>query len=261
VEPLSLDEAYLDVSQNKVNNPSASRIAQEIRERIFRETGLTASAGVSYNKFIAKIASDINKPNGMTVIPPDKAEVFLEGLPIGKFWGVGKKTAARMKGLGIETGGDLKKLELYKCIEHFGKSGPYYYYAVRGTDNRQVEPRRTRKSLGRENTFSKDLIDLGHIMDELERICQRVEEDCKKHNIGGRQLTLKVKYHDFRLGTISIQSPRGIRKREDMMALLPGLLDKTDVARIPLRLLGVSLSKLQGDLYQKPQAQMELDFL
>ena len=207
VEPLSLDEAYLDVTENKMNNPSATRMAQEICQKIFKETRLTASAGVSYNKFIAKIASDIHKPHGLTVIRPEEAESFLEKLPIRKFWGIGKKTEARMKALGIESGADLKKLEMYELLEAFGKSGSYYYDAVRGIDNRQVEPEHTRKSLGRENTFSSDLTDAQEIMTELEEISSRIEEDLKKQNVQARQLTLKVKYHDFRLCTRSVQSP------------------------------------------------------
>ncbi|MDC7233607.1 MAG: DNA polymerase IV [Spirochaetales bacterium] len=259
VEPLSLDEAYLDVTINKADNPSATRIAREIRERIFKETRLTASAGVSYNKFIAKIASDINKPNGMTVIRPDEAEVFLEALPIKKFWGVGKKTAEFMNSLGIETGGDLKKLEMYECLEYFGKSGSYYYNAVRGIDKREVTPDRTRKSMGRENTFSSDLSDMEEIVRELQEISNRVEEDMRKHNVRGRQLTLKVKYHDFRLCTRCIQSPRPLETAEDMMSLVPELLKKTDAGKIPVRLLGLSLGKLEGDLYREPDPQLELN--
>ena len=259
VEPLSLDEAYLDVTENHVNNPSATLIAREIRERIFKATNLTASAGVSYNKFIAKIASDIDKPNGMTVILPDQAAGFLEKLPIRKFWGVGKKTAEYMHTLGIETGADLKKLEMYECLEYFGKSGPYYYHAVRGIDNRPVEPDRTRKSMGRENTFSSDLTDPGEIMKELEEIAGRIEEDIKRNNIQGRQLTLKVKYHDFRLCTRCVQSPFLIKNSRDILSLVPGLLKKTEAGKIPVRLLGLSLGKLQGDLYKEPDPQLELN--
>ena len=259
VEPLSLDEAYLDVTENKAGNPSATLIAREIRRRIFRATRLTASAGVSYNKFIAKIASDINKPDGMTVIRPEEAAGFLEELPIRKFWGVGKKTAEYMHSLGIETGADLKKLEMYECLEHFGKSGPYYYHAVRGIDNRPVEPDRTRKSMGRENTFSSDLTEMEEIMGELEEIAQRIEEDIRKADIQGRQLTLKVKYHDFRLCTRCVQSPFLIKNRQDILSLVPSLLEKTEAGSIPVRLLGLSLGKLQGDLYREPDPQLELN--
>ncbi|MBF9017198.1 MULTISPECIES: DNA polymerase IV [unclassified Oceanispirochaeta] len=259
VEPLSLDEAYLDVTENKMNNPSATRIAEEIRARIYKETNLTASAGVSYNKFIAKIASDIDKPNGLTVILPEEAESFLAKLPIKKFWGVGKKTAEHMNSLGIETGADLKKLEMYECLDYFGKSGSYYYNAVRGIDERNVEPERTRKSLGRENTFPSDLTDPEEIMKELEEISARIEEDLKQQNLQGRQLTLKVKYHDFRLCTRSIQSPMVLENKEDILSLVPALLNKTDAGKIPVRLLGLSLGKLQGDLYKEADPQMELN--
>ncbi|QEN07618.1 DNA polymerase IV [Oceanispirochaeta crateris] len=259
VEPLSLDEAYLDVTENKVNNPSATMIAQEIRQKIYEETQLTASAGVSFNKFIAKIASDIQKPNGMTVIRPQEAEEFIEKLSIRKFWGIGKKTEARMKSMGIENGFDLKKLEMYELLEAFGKSGSYYYNAVRGIDNRPVVPERRRKSLGRENTFTSDLTDSGEIMSELEQISARIEEDLKRQNLQARQLTLKVKYHDFRLCTRSVQSPTALKNKDDIISLVPGLLKKTDAGAIPVRLLGLSLGKLQGDLYKEPEAQMELN--
>ena len=259
VEPLSLDEAYLDVTENKAGNPSATRIACEIRERIFRETRLTASAGVSYNKFIAKIASDIDKPDGLTVILPSEAPAFLESLPVKKFWGIGRKTAERMKSLGIETGADLKALEMYELLELFGKSGSYYYHAVRGIDERPVEPRRTRKSLGRENTFSRDLNDPREIMDELEEIAARIEEDCLRLKLRGRQLTLKVKYHDFRLCTRCMPSPSPLQKSSEILSLVPDLLKKTEAGQIPVRLLGLSLGRLEGELYHEPDPQMELD--
>jgi len=259
VEPLSLDEAYLDVTENKVNNPSATRIAEEIRKRIFEETSLTASAGVSYNKFIAKIASDINKPNGLTLIRPEDASGFLENLPIKKFWGIGKKTEERMKSLGIYTGADLKKLEMYELLGIFGKSGSYYYNAVRGIDERAVEPERTRKSLGRENTFASDLTREDEIMEKLEEICVQIEKDLEKQNLRGRQLTLKVKYHDFRLCTRSIQCRHSIRTKDDIFSLVPDLLKRTNAGSIPVRLLGLSLGKLEGDLYKEPDVQMELN--
>jgi len=259
VEPLSLDEAYLDVTENKVCNPSATRIAEEIRNRIFEKTSLTASAGVSYNKFIAKIASDIQKPDGLTLIKPEEALNFLEKLPIGKFWGIGKKTEERMKSMGISTGLDLKKLEMYELIEYFGKSGSYYYNAVRGIDHRPVEPERTRKSLGREHTFSKDITREDEIMGELKEISSQIEEDLKKQNLWGRQLTLKVKYHDFKLCTRSIQCRGSIRTKDEILSLMPELLKKTSAGSIPVRLLGISLGKLEGDLYREPDPQMELN--
>ena len=258
VEPLSLDEAYLDVTENKPGIPSATVIARQIREAILKKTLLTASAGVSYNKFIAKIASDVQKPDGLTVITPREAPAFLEDLPIGRFYGIGKRTEERMKGLGINRGRDLKQKELYELLELFGKAGTYYYYAVRGIDDRAVEPRRTRKSLGRENTFSQDLTGLSEIIKELEIIARTVEEDCIKTGVFGYQLTLKVKYHDFKMCTRCTQSPRPLKTKEQIMSLVPDLLKKTDAGKIPVRLLGLSLGKLHGKLYRPPDPQMDL---
>ena len=259
VEPLSLDEAYLDVTENKPGIPSATIIAGQIRQQIKEVTELTASAGVSYNKFIAKIASDMNKPDGITVITPDTAEAFLEELPIGKFFGIGKRTEERMKNIGILKGGDLKKRELYELLELFGKSGSYYYYAVRGIDNRPVEPKRTRKSLGRENTFSKDIQNMKEIYGQLRKIAEKVEEDCRKTGLSGRQLTLKVKYHDFKVCTRCTGSKKALSRADQIMKIVPSLLEKTSAGDIPVRLLGLSLGKLNGNLYSPPEPQMELD--
>lgn len=258
VEPLSLDEAYLDVTENKPGIPSATIIAGQIREAILKETRLTASAGVSYNKFIAKIASDVDKPDGMTVITPGKAPAFLEELPIGRFYGIGKRTEEKMKSLDIYNGYDLKQKELYELLNLFGKAGSYYYYAVRGIDERPVESHRTRKSLGRENTFSSDLTHRDEIMEELEKIAETVEEDCRKTGVYGYQLTLKVKYHDFQNCTRCIQSPLPLKNKDGIMSLVPDLLKKTDAGSIPVRLLGLSLGKLHGKLYRPPDPQMEL---
>ena len=259
VEPLSLDEAYLDVTENKPGIPSATIIAGEIRQRIKEVTDLTASAGVSYNKFIAKIASDVNKPDGITVITPETAETFLEELPIGKFFGIGRRTEERMKDLGILKGRDLKKRELYELLELFGKSGSYYYYAVRGIDNRPVEPKRTRKSLGRENTFSKDIRNMEDIYVQLSKIAVKLEEDCRKTGLSGRQLTLKVKYHDFKVCTRCTGAKQSLSRADQIMKIVPSLLEKTSAGEIPVRLLGLSLGKLGGNLYRPPEPQMELD--
>ncbi len=259
VEPLSLDEAYLDVTENKKGIPSATQIAREIRQMIKEETCLTASAGVSYNKFIAKIASDVNKPDGLTVITPDQAEAFLENLSIGKFFGIGKRTEEKMKSLGILTGRDLKQRELYELLEHFGKSGAYYYHAVRGIDNRPVEPKRTRKSLGRENTFSNDIIEMHIIYNKLLLIAKQIEEDCRRAGLSGQQLTLKVKYHNFKVCTRCLTSSVLLNTADQIMKQVPELLKKTDAGTIPVRLLGLSLGKLKGNLYKPPEPQMELD--
>jgi len=259
VEPLSLDEAYLDVTENKMGIPSATIIAAQIREAILKKTRLTASAGVSYNKFIAKIASDVDKPNGMTVITPDKATAFLEGLPIGRFFGIGRRTEERMKDMGIFKGYDLKKKELYELLNLFGKAGSYYYYAVRGIDERPVESNRTRKSLGRENTFSSDLTNKEEIIEQLEKIAETVEQDCQKTGVYGFQLTLKVKYHDFQTCTRCTRSTIPLKNKEGIMSLVPDLLKKTNAGIVPVRLLGLSLGKLHGKLYKPPDPQMELN--
>ncbi len=260
VEPLSLDEAYLDVTANKVKNPSATRIAEEIRREIKKQTGLTASAGVSYNKFIAKIASDINKPDGLTVILPEEAPEFLEALPIGKFFGVGKKTEKRMHSLGIKTGADLKKLDMFTLIEHFGKAGHYFYHAVRGMDERPVEPCRERKSLGRENTFARDLLNMQDIMKELKILAEKGQEDCERLNIQAYQINLKIKYHDFRVSTRSRLSATGLNRADRILEALSPLLEKTEAGKIPLRLLGITLGRLEGETFGKMNPQLELDF-
>ncbi|MFM2395368.1 MAG: hypothetical protein RLZZ546_3351, partial [Bacteroidota bacterium] len=197
VEPLSLDEAYLDVTQNKKGNPSATLIAQEIRKRIFEEVGLTASAGISINKFVAKIASDYNKPNGQKTINPDEVEAFLEGLDVKKFYGIGKVTAERMYQLGIYTGADLKQKSFEYLDEHFGKSGRHYYYLVRGISNSQVKPNRTTKSVAAEHTFYTNLTSEIFMEEKLERIAGELSRRLEKHKISGKTVTLKIKYSDF----------------------------------------------------------------
>lgn len=203
VEPLSLDEAFLDVTENKVNNPSATRIALEIRKRIKDELGLNASAGISYNKFLAKTASDINKPNGQAVILPKDAEAFLEKLPIERFYGIGKVTAEKMKELGIHNGFDLKQYSVQYLTKKFGKSGLHFYNIVRGIHLSEVKPNRIRKSLSAENTFSSDISDDEQIADALERIWEEVVRRMERSGIKGRTVTLKIKYHDFTIQTRS----------------------------------------------------------
>ncbi len=257
VEPLSLDEAYLDVTQG--SSPSATRIAEEIKGRIQAETGLTASAGVSYNKFIAKLASDYQKPDGLTVIPPDQGEAFVATLPIRKFWGVGAKRAEQMRKLGIYNGADLKTWELPTLIKHFGKAGPYYYYAARGVDERPVIAHRQRKSLGRERTFQRDLQPKGELIKEAQTIIGNLEMDMKRLQLGGRQLTLKVKYHNFEQITRTAQSSCLIRSRKEMTSLLPGLLERTAVGKIPVRLIGLTLGRLEPrETLQRGPTQLEL---
>ena len=203
VEPLSLDEAYLDVTENKKGNPSASLIAKEIREKIKEKTGLNASAGISINKFIAKIASDFNKPNGQKTVNPEEVEEFLEVLDIRKFHGVGKVTAEKMYMLGIFTGKDLKTKSLDYLTEKFGKSGAHYFNVVRGIHLSEVKPNRIRKSLGAERTFNENISSEIFMLERLENIAEEIERRLKKSKVAGKTITLKIKYSDFTLQTRS----------------------------------------------------------
>ena len=258
VEPLSLDEAYLDVTENKMRIRSSTLIAREIKRKIRETTDLTASGGVSYNKFLAKIASDWEKPDGLTVITPRQARSFLEELPIGKFWGIGKKTEEHMKRLGIHDGKDLKKYEKWELIEIFGKSGSYYYEAVRGIDHRQVQPERTRKSIGREETFSRDIMEKNEILGILEGIAEDLEETLRHYETGGRTVTLKVKYHDFQSITRSQSLPKAVQSRSDLMENARSLMEKTEIGDRPIRLIGLSLSSLTGDSFRDGDDQLDL---
>ncbi len=244
VEPLSLDEAYLDVTDNNYGNPSATRIAEEIRSQIFRELQLTASAGISFNKFLAKIASDVNKPNGITTIPPDKALEFLASLPVRKFHGVGSATERKMHQLGITTGHELRQWPEDQLIRHFGKFGTFFHDIVRGIDNRPVEPQRTRKSIGCETTLATDTDDIGTIHRILADLAEELEYSLQKRGIGGYNLTLKVRYLDFITITRSITVKTPLFDSRDILALLPALLSATAAGTRKIRLLGLSLSKL-----------------
>lgn len=243
VEPLSLDEAYLDVTDHKKGLPSATLIAEEIRKQIRQKTGLTASAGVSMNKFIAKIASDINKPNGIAVVTPDEAAAFLEALPIEKFHGIGKATAKRMKAMGIHTGADLKRRREIDLAKSFGKSGRHYYRIVRGIDNRPVRPDRMRKSIGVEETFSSDLEELEEMIEQLEWMAYTLERRAAKNQALGKTVTLKIKYNDFSQQTRSQSTAIPMRKAQQIIEIVGELLSKPFPPR-PVRLLGVSLSNL-----------------
>ncbi|MFY0594415.1 MAG: DNA polymerase IV [Roseivirga sp.] len=248
IEPLSLDEAYLDVTQNKKGMESATMIAKSIRNDIKAKTGLTASAGISTNKFIAKIASDYNKPDGITLVGPEKTTVFLEQLPIEKFFGVGKVTAEKMKALGINTGADLKKWDKETLITHFGKSGGFYYEIVRGNDNRPVNPNRIRKSLGAENTFDYDLIEVVDMKLALEPIAKTVLTRLEKSKKFGKTLTLKVKFKDFSQITRSQSVTEEIRTFDQLIEITFGLLEQIDWNLFPsgVRLLGITCSNF-GD--------------
>ena len=243
VEPLSLDEAYLDVTCNKRGIPYATRTAREIKARIFKETGgLTASAGVSFNKFFAKVASDLQKPDGLTVIPPDKAEELLETLPIGKFYGVGKVTEKHFLKIGIKTGGDLKKLSRLELMRMFGKTGEFYYEIARGIDTREVEPNRERKSLGTEITFQSDITDLTEMIPVIQQQSQEVSDDLKKKALAGRTITLKVKFFDFKTITRSRTLDSYTDNADVIASVARELLLASDAGKIAVRLLGVTVS-------------------
>lgn len=244
IEPLSLDEAYLDVTQNLKGIPSATLIAEEIRERIRAETGLTASAGVSYNKFLAKLASDQRKPDGLFVITPRMGPAFVEKLPVGRFHGIGPATSAKMHRLGIYSGSDLRAQSLAFLKQHFGKSGPHYYWISRGIDRRPVKPDRVRKSLGAENTFFEDLWDFETMKQALQPILEKVWQRSLQAGAKGRTVTLKVKYADFEQITRSRTLLHPVSSREELEATSLALLAPLLPPSKGVRLLGVTLSSL-----------------
>ncbi|MET1258670.1 DNA polymerase IV [Flagellimonas sp. DF-77] len=246
VEPLSLDEAYLDVTENKKGNPSASLIASEIRNKIFETTGLTASAGISINKFIAKVASDYNKPNGQKTVNPEEVIAFLEALDIRKFYGVGKVTAEKMYRLGIFTGNDLKQKSLEFLDTHFGKSGSFYYHVVRGIHHSAVKPKRIPKSVGAERTFSENLSSEVFMLGKLENIAQELERRLLKSKIAGKTLTLKIKYSDFTLQTRSKTLPYYIANGDLILEIAKELLYQAPLQN-SVRLLGISLANLNTE--------------
>jgi len=258
IEPLSLDEAYLDVTENKKDIVSATRIAEEIRAKIRAETGLTASAGVSYNKFLAKLASDHRKPDGLFVITPKMGPAFVETLPVGKFHGVGPATTAKMNRLGIETGADLKAQTLPFLQEHFGKAGPYYYWIARGIEDRPVRPDRERKSVGAENTFFEDLTDFDAMREALQPILDKLWRHCESAGVSGRTVTLKVKFADFQVITRSRSVPAVVTARDELEALSLGLLRPLIPAPKGIRLLGVSLSSLHSEVQEEGHGQLRL---
>ena len=244
IEPLSLDEAYLDVTENWKGNTSATVIAEEIRAKIRAATGLTASAGVSYNKFLAKLASDHRKPDGLFVITPKMGPAFVENLLVEKFHGVGPATTAKMNRLGIKTGLDLREQPLAFLQRHFGKAGPYYYGIARGIDDRAVRADRIRKSVGAENTFAQDLHTYEAMREALEPIITKVWRHCQTTGIRGRTVTLKVKFADFQQITRSKSVGGTINSLADLEQLSLGLLEPLLPTRKGVRLLGISLSSL-----------------
>ena len=244
VEPLSLDEAYLDVTLNKIHQPSATRIAEEIRQAILGETQLTASAGVSVNKFLAKMASGMNKPNGLTLIRPEEAEAFLADLAIERFYGVGVATTAKMHQLGIHTGADLKQWSEAALLEAFGKVGPFYYRIVRGQDDRPVNPNRIRKSVGVETSFLEDLGDRPSLLTALYALATELQHRLGEAQTQGRTLTLKVKYADYRQVTRSRTALTPFADLPTLIHQAEALLDLIEMEAQKVRLLGLSMSNL-----------------
>ncbi len=243
VEPLSLDEAFLDVTENKFGIDSASKIAKEIRTKISEKLGLNASAGISVNKFIAKIASDINKPNGQKTIPPEEVVEFVEKLKVSDFFGVGKVTAEKMRKLGIFKGEDLKRQSLLFLQNQFGKQGLHFYNISRGIQHSVVQSNRERKSFGAEYTFEKDITTLDEVEIELSRISVVLEKRTNKSETKGKTITLKVKYADFSVQTRSKTFPEFISESSETLPIVKELFE-INMLQKPIRLLGISLSKL-----------------
>ena len=259
VEPLSLDEAYLDVTENKKGNPSANAIAREIRDRIFEETGLRASAGISTNKFIAKVASDINKPNGQKTVHPDEVIQFLEELPVNKFYGVGKVTAAKMYNLGIFVGNDLKKKSLEELATLFGKSGAHYYNIVRGIHNSVVKPNRIRKSIAAERTFFENISSEIFMIEKLDKIADELEKRMLKSNTKGKTITLKIKYSDFTQQTRSRTKTNFMQKKSEFFPVVKELLYQDKITN-SVRLLGLSFGNLNTIIKEPVWVQLKLKF-
>lgn len=262
VEPLSLDEAFLDVSENIHNHNSASDIAQEIRQRIFETTGLTASAGISINKFTAKVASDINKPNGQKTIKPNEVEKFLERLPIGKFFGVGKVTAQKMHSWGIFNGDQLKQQSLEFLKANFGKSGQHYYNIVRGIQHSAVKSDRERKSVGAERTYSENLIGHGAVLDKLDKIAEVIVKRLKSSKKKGRTITLKVKFSDFQQITRSKTIDHLTDEFDIIFNIVQELVLEEDFKK-SVRLLGISLSNFHVEIKEivaPKTSQLKFDF-
>lgn len=256
VEPLSLDEAFLDITENKPQIDSAIQIAREIKSKIKQETSLTASAGVSINKFLAKVASDIHKPDGLTVILPENVLPFLEELPIHKFFGVGKKTADKMKRMGIECGLDLKQYSKLELAQHFGKFGLYLYDIVRGKDDRPVKPQRIRKSISNENTYVPNLEGRTAIDQAMQKLIIDLERSAKKRNIKGRTINVKIRDHEFNTITRSKTIPLSTNRSDAIAPIVKEILDASPLEQ-PIRLLGVGLSNLD---HKSKNHQLQFDF-
>ncbi|MBO9198343.1 DNA polymerase IV [Rhizobium sp. 16-449-1b] len=259
IEPLSLDEAYLDVTENLKDMPIATAIALEIRAKIKAVTGLNASAGISYNKFLAKMASDLNKPNGQAVITPKNGPAFVEGLAVKKFHGVGPATAEKMHRLGIQTGADLKAQSLQFLTQHFGKAGPYFHGIARGIDERRVKPDRVRKSVGAEDTFAQDIHSYDPALEGMRPLIAKVWRYCEANAIRAKTVTLKVKYADFTQITRARTGERSFLSAGEIEAAISSLLQPVFPPPKGVRLLGVTLSSLeQADVNQTDQLKLTL---
>jgi DNA polymerase-4 len=258
IEPLSLDEAYLDVTENLRNIPLARDVALAIRAKIKEVTGLNASAGISYNKFLAKLASDHRKPNGQYVITPEMGPAFVESLPVGKFHGIGPATSAKMNSLGLYTGLDMRNQSLDFMQANFGKAGAFYYWISRGVDHREVRANRVRKSVGAENTFASDLTGFDAIVAELRPLVDKVWRHCEDKGSRGRTVTLKVKFSDFELISRSKTLPNEIGGRAELESVSAELLKALFPLKKSVRLLGVSLSSFQTETEIEPQLDLPI---
>lgn len=262
IEPISLDEAFLDVTENKKHMELAVDIAREIKQRIRSELHLVASAGISYNKFLAKVASDYRKPDGLCTIHPDKAEVFIATLPIEAFWGIGRVTARKMHMLGIHNGKDLRACSLEMLVRQFGKMGKVYYDFARGIDLRPVEAERVRKSIGCEHTLEKDITLKSSVIIELYHVARELVERLERKSFRGMTLTLKVKFHDFSQITRSKTCSYLLYRLEDILPVAKQLLKEVDYEQHPIRLLGLSVSnpKEEQEARASDWVQLELEF-
>lgn len=258
VEPLSLDEAFLDVTENKYQHQSATILAEAIRFRIKEETGLNASAGISVNKFVAKIASDINKPNGQKTIPPEEMLDFLSQLPIEKFFGVGKVTADKMKLHGIFNGSDLRHKSMSYLDQYFGKSGRHFHDIVRGTQRSEVKTDRIRKSIAAERTFSKDISTENSALELLKKISEELERRTEKSGVKGKTVTLKLKYNDFSVQTRSKTISEFLSTSSEVLPVIQELLQQEEL-KMPVRLLGISLSKLNIQKKEEDTVSVQLE--
>jgi len=261
VEPLSLDEAYLDVTENNFGMKSATLIAQEIRAKIFEKTQLTASAGISFNKFLAKVASDLNKPNGYAVITPAQADQFIDDLEIDKFYGIGKKTSEKLRKEGIFFGKDIKKIELYKLEKKFGKLGVHLYHIVRGNDQGEVKPNRIRKSIGCETTLNQNVIENQKVIELSNQLAIELENRLKTKNIKGKTLTVKLKFEDFEQITRSNTVNFFFGKQNEIKEIAKVLLMEEFPLPKPIRLIGLQISNLNTEPEnQKFEGQLKIPY-